>query len=117
MTGEHEPAEPKPDPDALALDDALHTLINIDARGEEIDDRSLVSLLFAAVVGSSYEGAEADPPAIAILRAVRATVVGWAEQRGPSALFASVALVDLHILKRRLDLAIQIVKRSPGGIR
>ena len=105
MTAEHEP-----DPDACALDEALRTVI--DARREEIDDRSLVSLLFAAVVGAPYEGAEADTPGVAMLRAVRATVEGWAEHRSGSTLFASVAFVDLHILKRRLDAAIEIVRRE-----
>jgi hypothetical protein len=108
MTAEHEP-----DPDARALNEALRTVI--DARDEPITDRPLVSLLFAAVVGAPYEGAEGDTPGVAVLRAVRATVEGWAEQRNGSTLFAAVPFADLHILKRWLDAAIEIVRRSPGG--
>jgi len=99
-----------------ALDDAWSGIIDTRDEGST-DDRPLVALLFAAVAGGSYEGAEADSPAVAVLRAIRATVNGWARAHSGSTLFASVAFVDLHLLRRRLDVAIQIVRRSPGGIR
>ncbi len=108
MTGPHEP-----NPDACALDEALRAII--DTRDESTADRPLVSLLFAAAVGAPYEGAEGDTPGVPVLRAVRATVEGWAEQRSGSTLFAAVPFADLHILTRRLDLGIEIVRRCPAG--
>jgi len=105
-----------PKAETRALDEAWRGII--DTRDDDsLADRPFVSLLFAAVVGGSYEGAEADPPAVAVLRAIRATIEGWARARSGSTLFASVAFVELHLLTRRLDVAIQIVRRSPGGVR
>lgn len=103
------------DEELRALDEAWRAIVGLP--DDDADARPLLSLLLAAVAGGLYEGAEADPPAVAVLRAVRATVEGWAHQRSGSTLFASVAFVDLHLLARRLDVAIQIVRRSPGGIR
>jgi len=108
MTADHEP-----DPDARALNEALRAVI--DTRDDATADRPLVSLLFAAVVGAPHEGAEGEAPAVAVLRAVRATVEGWAEQRSGSTLFAAVPFADLRILTRRLDLGIELVRRCPAG--
>ena len=90
-------------------------VIDTTTRKESITDRPLVSLLFAAVVGAPHEGAEGDSPGVAVLRAVRATVEGWAEQRSGSTLFAAVPFVELHILTRRLDLGIELVRRCHAG--
>jgi hypothetical protein len=99
-----------------ALDDAWSGII--DTRDDDsITDRPLVALLLAAVAGSPYEGAEADSPSVAVLRSIRATVNGWVHQRGESTHFAAVPFAELGLLTRRLDVAIQIVRRSPGGIR
>jgi len=98
------------------LDEAWRDVI--DTRDDDsLADRPFLSVLFAALVGGPYEGAEGDSPAVAVLRAIRATVEGWARAHSGSTLFASVAFVELGLLTRRLDVAIQIVRRSPGGIR
>lgn len=65
-------------------------------------------------VGGLLHGCGSRPPVVALLRKVRATVEGWAHHPGESKLFASVAHVDLELLARRLDVALAIVKRSPG---
>jgi hypothetical protein len=105
-----------PKSELRALDEAWRGIL--DTRDDySFGDRPIVSLLFAALVGGPYEDAEADSPAVAVLRAIRATVEGWAHAHSGSTLFASVAFADLHLLARRLDVAIQIVRRSPGGIR
>jgi hypothetical protein len=120
-TRETDTATPRDDDDdptaeLRALDEAWRGII--DTRDDDsIDDRPIAALLFAAVAGGPYEGAEADSPAVAVLRVIRETVNGWAHAHSGSTLFASVAFIDLGLLTRRLDVAIQIVRRSPGGIR
>ena len=99
--------------DARVMDDAWRDVIG----GLEPSDDSIAAVLFAALVGGPYEGAEMDPPSVAVLRAVRATVDGWAHARGGSTMLAAVPFVDLELLARRLDVAIMLVKRSPGGVR
>jgi len=104
------------DPELAALEEAWSAIV--DTRPD--DDgagRPLLTLLLAAVTGSAYEGAEGEPPAVAVLRAVRATVEGWARSHSGSTLYASVPYVELELLARRLDLTIAVVRRSPGGVR
>jgi hypothetical protein len=100
-----------------ALDEAWRSIVDTRPEDDGLTDRPLVSLLLAAVAGGPYEGAEGDPPAMAVLRTVRATVEAWLHQRSGSTVFASVSYVDLELLTRRLDVAIAVVRRSPGGIR
>ena len=99
-----------------ALDDAWRAIVNT-RPDDDGGARSFLALLLAAVTGNAYEGAEGDPPAVAVLGTVRATVEGWAHQRSGSTLFASVPYVELELLGRRLDLTIAVVRRSPGGVR
>jgi hypothetical protein len=109
-----------PSPDVRALDEAWREIIharNDDDERAVLAERPLVSVLFAAIVGSAYEGAEFDPPSIAVLRAIRATIDGWAHARSGSTMFASVPFADLALLVRRLDAAIEIVRRSALGVR
>jgi hypothetical protein len=106
---------PDEDPELRALNEAWRALL--DGREDEDEgERPLLTLLLAAAAGGSYTDAEADPPVVALLRRVRATVEGWARQHSASALFASIAFVDLELLTRRLDVALAIIKRSPGGV-
>jgi hypothetical protein len=114
--GEHTPTTaPEEDDELHALDDAWRSLL--DGRDDEDEgERPLLALLLGAVVAGSYEGAEADPPVVAVLRAARATVEGWTRQHSASTRFASVAFVDLELLARRLDVALAIIKRTPGGV-
>jgi hypothetical protein len=104
------------DSELRALNEAWRAVLDTQADDYAEGDRPLLTLLLAAVTGGSYEGAEADPPAVAVLRSARATVEGWARAHGASTLFASVAFVELELLVRRLDVALAIVKRSPGGV-
>jgi hypothetical protein len=104
-----------PDDELRALNEAWRALL--DGRDDEDErERPLLTLLLAAAAGGSYTDAEADPPVVALLRKVRATVEGWAHAHSSSTLFASVAFVDLELLLRRLDVALAIIKRSPGGV-
>jgi hypothetical protein len=105
-----------PKAEARTLDEAWRSII--DTRDDDsLADRPLGSLMFAALEGGPYEGAEGDAPVVAVLRAIRATVEGWARAHSGSTLFAFVAFADLHLMTRRLDVAIQIVRCSPGGVR
>jgi hypothetical protein len=107
-----------PGREARALDEAWRDIIHARHDDEEraaLTDRPLISVLFAAIVGGPYEGAEIDPPSIAVLRAVRVTIDGWARARSGSTMFASVPFADLALLARRLDAAIEIVRRSAIG--
>ena len=70
----------------------------------------LVGWLFAACSSGPYEGAERDPPAIAILRGARETVEGWADSHNENVTLAEVSYADLGLLARRLDAAIQLVR-------
>jgi hypothetical protein len=115
-SGAAAPAPDDGDPELDALDEAWRDILHT-REDDPTDGRPLLTLLLAAVAGGPYEGAEADPPAVAVLRAVRATVEGWAHGHSGRTLFASVAFADLHLLTCRLNVAIAIVKRSPGGIR
>jgi len=98
-----------------ALDEAWDDIIHGAARNEALD--SLLAVLLGAVTGTPGEEAEADPPGVAVLRTVRATVDAWAHARSESTLFAAVAFVELDLLVRRLDAAVVLVKRNPGGVR
>jgi hypothetical protein len=112
---ETRPLDDDPNAELRALDEAWSDIL--DPRLDGLHDRSLFSLMFAALVGGPYEDAEGDSPAVAVLRAIRETVEGWAHAHSGSTLFASVAFADLHMMTRRIDVAIQIVRQSPGGIR
>jgi hypothetical protein len=107
-------ADDDPGREVRALEEALRDII--DARdGEPLADRPLASLLFAAVVGSPYEGAEADSPGVAVLRSVRASVAGWAHMGGDNTRCAAVPFVEIGLLTRRLDVAIEIVRRASAS--
>jgi hypothetical protein len=62
--------------------------------------------------GSPGARAEIEPPLVLLLRALRATVTGWARVSRQSTMFASVPLADLDLLARRIDAAIEIARRG-----
>ena len=78
---------------------------------------SIATVLLAAITGTPYEGAEMDPPSVAVLLAARASVNGWTHKGGNSTRGAFVPFIEIDLLARRLDAAIVIVRRSPGGVR
>jgi hypothetical protein len=98
------------------IDGAWGDVIHGAARGDLPSDGPILALLLAAVTGTPGEGAEADPPGVAVLRAVRATVRGWGHAAGESARGAFVPFVEIDLLARRLDAAIGLMKRSAGGV-
>jgi hypothetical protein len=104
-------ADDDPEAEGLALDEAWQCVIET-RTGEALAERSITSLLFAAIVGGPYEGAELDSPGIAVLRAVRASVGGWAHMGGESTRCAAVPFIEIDLLTRRLDAAIEIVRRA-----
>jgi hypothetical protein len=106
-----------PKAEVRALDEAWTDIIHDAARdGAELADGSILALLLAAITGTPGEEAEADPPGIAVLRTIRATVRGWSHTGGNSTRGPLVPFVEIDLLTRRLDAAIVLVRRSPGGI-
>jgi len=83
---------------------------------EALSGLPLEGLLFVGLA-TIYEGAEMDPPVVGVLVALRKTVEGWAHAHGASTLYSAVPFADLTMLARRLDVAIEIVRRTPvvGG--
>jgi hypothetical protein len=75
----------------------------------------IAGVLFLALMGTPDEQAEIDGPLVLALRAIRATVEGWARARGGSTVFASVPFADLDLLARRIDATIEIARRTARG--
>jgi hypothetical protein len=99
--------------------DAWRELLRAQDEGEAREALSglpLEGLLFVGLA-TIYEGAEMDPPVVGVLVALRNTVAGWAHAHGASTLYSAVPFADLTMLARRLDVAIEIVRRTPvvGG--
>lgn len=111
---EHEHATEEPG-DLAALGTAVHDLLHATSHGYEEDvlhDMPLAGVLFLALAGSPGERAEIEPPLVLVLRAIRATVGGWARVPSRSTVLAAVPLADLDLLARRVDAAIEIALRS-----
>jgi hypothetical protein len=110
-------AGPSDDPEGIgALRDAWSDLVcepNGDARRRALDGAPLSALLFY-VIGEPRETVQVEPIALAVLGALRSTVDGWASatrERGS----VLVPIDDLCMLARRLDVAIEIVRRGGGA--
>jgi hypothetical protein len=110
-------AEPSDDPEGIgALREAWSDLVcepNGDARRRALDGAPLSALLFY-VMGEPRETVQVEPIALAVLAALRSTVDGWASatrERGS----VLVPIDDLYMLVRRLDVAIEIVRRGGGA--
>jgi hypothetical protein len=85
---------------------------NEEERLLELQLAPLAALLFY-VFGEPREEVEAEPIAVAVLAAIRSTVDGWTnETREREAV--RVSLADLRMLARRVDVAIEIVRRTRG---
>lgn len=99
--------------EARALDEAWRDIIAARRGDESLADRPIITVLLAALVAGPYESAEMDSVGVAVLRAIRATVDGWAHARGTSTSFAAVPFVDLVLLTRRLDAAMGVRHEPP----
>jgi hypothetical protein len=115
VNGADQAAEYTATAETRALDEAWRDILDT-REGEALADRPIVALLFAAVVGGPYDGAELDAPSVAVLRAIRATARGWACMVGDSTRCASVPFAEVDLLVRRLDVAIEIVRRTPAPV-
>lgn len=105
------------DPEGIgALREAWSDLVcepNGAARRRALDGAPLSALLFY-VIGEPREAVHVEPIALAVLAALRSTVDGWASgtrERGS----VLVPIDDLHMLARRVDVAIEIVRRGGGA--
>lgn len=96
------------------LHDAWSMLTDAETEDEVRDTLSGLSLegLLFAGLAATYERAEDHPPVAGFLAALRGTVDGWAHSHSGSTTFASVSFADLTMLSRRLDIAIEIVRRT-----
>jgi hypothetical protein len=109
-------SEPTIEQERHAIADAWTTLHRPEG-DEALDDGTLIATLFASVA-CVYEGAEAAPPVMGVLMAIRDTVRGWSHARGGDTLFARVSFADLALMVRRVDVAMALVKsddRRRGG--
>jgi hypothetical protein len=94
-----------------AVHDVLHA-VSHDYEEDALHEMPLAGVLFLALAGSPGERAEIEPPLVLVLRALRATVTGWARMPRESTLFASIPLPDLDLFGRRIDAAIEIALRG-----
>ncbi len=103
---------------AVAVQDMARAQDDGDAEAEAtLQGMPLSAVLFFAIMGTPGERTEIDPPHRLALRAIRATVDGWARSRGGSTVLAAVPFADLDLLARRVDATIEIARggASPGG--
>lgn len=105
---EREPDFPEQDDELYAIGEAWRVMWDI-RRERAITDGPITGLLFASVA-LVYERAEGEPPVCGVLHAIRETIDAWAHNRGQSTLFASVSFADLHLMVRRVDLALAMVR-------
>jgi hypothetical protein len=101
--------------EVAALAAAVQDMARAQNQGEAeaaLQGMPLSAVLFFALMGTPGERAEIDPPFVLALRAVRATLDGWAHARGESAMFAAVPFADLDLLARRVDATIELARRG-----
>lgn len=87
--------------------------LNAEQRRAHLQGASLPALLLYAL-GEPREAVEVEPVVIAVLDAIRSTVEGWATDL-PERGAVHVSHHDMHVLVRRMDVAIEILRRSGGG--
>jgi hypothetical protein len=99
-----------------ALRDAWSDLVcepNAGARRDALQAAPLSALLLYAI-GEPRETVQVEPIVLSVLAALRSTVDGWASgmrERGS----VLVPVDDLCMLARRMDVAIEIVRRGGGA--
>ena len=101
--------------EVTALAAAVRSMIGARNDGEAdaiLREMPLAGVFFFALMGPPGERAEINPPLILTLRAIRATVHGWACARSGSTLYAAVPFADLDLLACRVDATIEIARRG-----
>ena len=89
------------------------------ARDEGEARAALVSLkmvdLLSLGLAQVHEGSKCDAPVVGVLLSLRATVEKWRASSADTgeAPAVSVPCADLNVLARRIDVAIEIVRRTP----